>query len=209
MKLFLVILSALLVAVFIALLGFVGVERMSKWQESKNDALRLLNAAREREAGIGSLLNQELSIPTSVISGLGSDGISEHLRDTREITDALVSARNQSDAAAQQLQSVLNNKPFFLPLTKSERVALDAIREPTPPLAKATPASSPQLKPTGTPAPVTITLTRPISIQIPYGSTTLPSGSRVTLISRSGDKAHILYQNQAYEVPIYATDLKP
>lgn len=209
MKLFLIILSALLVAVFIALFGFVGIERMSKWEESKKDALRVLNEARAREAGIGNLLNQELSIPTSVISGLGSEGISEHLRDTREITDALVAVRNESDAAAQQLNSILTNKPFFLPLTKSERVTLDAIRERTPPPTKSTPTSTPGLKATGTPPLSTVTLTMPISIHIPYGSTTLPSGSRVALISRSTDKVRILYQNQVYEVPIYATDLKP
>jgi len=71
--------------------------------------------------------------------------------------------------------------------------------------------------PAPTPAPVAaatstsvqfVTLTKPVSVQIPYGSTILPSGSKLQLLSRDGQNVDVRYLDARYTIPISSTDLR-
>jgi endonuclease/exonuclease/phosphatase family metal-dependent hydrolase len=57
-------------------------------------------------------------------------------------------------------------------------------------------------------SPKEITITRPVTIQIPYGNTVLPTGSRLHVMSRSKDSVVVQYMNGTYSVPIGSTDLR-
>lgn len=80
-----------------------------------------------------------------------------------------------------------------------------------PPSASLTPSPSP------TPAPVTltpatqpqfVTITAPVTIQIPYGQITLNRGTKLPFVSREGQSVTIQYMGEKYQVPISSTDLK-
>jgi hypothetical protein len=70
---------------------------------------------------------------------------------------------------------------------------------------------------TATPAPVatplrnpdTVTITKPISIAVRYGSAGVAAGTKLPFVSRAGDKVRVRYYDGAdYDIPISATDLK-
>lgn len=72
--------------------------------------------------------------------------------------------------------------------------------------------------PTAMPAPVTtaavpntsaqfVTLTRPVPVQIPYGSTTLPPGTKLQVLSRDQQTVDVRYLDSRYTIPISSTDL--
>jgi hypothetical protein len=107
------------------------------------------------------------------------------------------------------------------------RVSQPSIAEYTPlrstPVSKATP--TPQetarymLAPTATrvrdsevvtPAdPKVVTITKPISIAVQYGSASVAAGAKLPFVSRTGDKVRVRYYDGAdYEIPMSATDLK-
>ena len=61
-----------------------------------------------------------------------------------------------------------------------------------------------------TPAdPKVVTITKPISIAVRYGSVSVAAGAKLPFVSRAGDKVRIRYYDGAdYDIPIEATDLK-
>jgi autotransporter-associated beta strand protein len=70
---------------------------------------------------------------------------------------------------------------------------------------------------TATPAPVatplrnpdTVTITKPISIAVRYGSAGVAAGTKLPFVSRAGDKVRVRYYDGAdYDIAIEATDLK-
>lgn len=61
--------------------------------------------------------------------------------------------------------------------------------------------------PTATPEEV-VTITRPITIQIPYGTTVLPRGMKLPVLSRGSGTVDIRYMNARYAIPISATDFR-
>jgi hypothetical protein len=65
-------------------------------------------------------------------------------------------------------------------------------------------------KPTPQPAdPKVVTITKPISIAVQYGSVSVAAGAKPPLVSRAGDKVRVRYYDGAdYDIPISATDLK-
>ncbi|MDQ3197832.1 MAG: hypothetical protein M3Q46_01370 [Verrucomicrobiota bacterium] len=80
----------------------------------------------------------------------------------------------------------------------------------TSPAPEASAASTEPASPTPPPpAPEKkeVTLTRPVTIKIPYGQTVLPRGLKVPLISSAGDEVTILYLGQPHTIPAHATDL--
>src|SRR5579864_233935 len=91
----------------------------------------------------------------------------------------------------------------------------------SPSVAATSPApkiSAPTTAPMPTPAPVTVavapnpsaqfvTLTRPVPVQIPYGSTILPPGTRLQVLSRDQQTVDVGYQDSRYTIPISSTDL--
>jgi hypothetical protein len=54
-----------------------------------------------------------------------------------------------------------------------------------------------------------VTITKPISIAVRYGSVSVSAGAKLPFISRSGDKIRVRYYDGAdYDIPMSATDLK-
>jgi hypothetical protein len=53
-----------------------------------------------------------------------------------------------------------------------------------------------------------VTITRPVTIVIPYGETTLPVGMKLKIVLRSPNSVTVRYLNGNYSVPIGSTDLK-
>jgi GYF domain 2 len=57
--------------------------------------------------------------------------------------------------------------------------------------------------------PKVVTITKPISIAVLYGSVNIPAGTKLPFLSRAGDKVRVRYYDGAgYDIPISATDLK-
>ncbi len=71
-----------------------------------------------------------------------------------------------------------------------------------------TPPATSKSVPTVTPVPSTVTLTRSISVKIPYGAVTLQPGAKLPLISRDGATVRVRYMDTEQIIPISATDLK-
>lgn len=53
-----------------------------------------------------------------------------------------------------------------------------------------------------------VTLTRPVPVQIPYGATTLPPGTKLQVLSRDQQTVDVRYQDSRYTIPISSTDLR-
>lgn len=71
-----------------------------------------------------------------------------------------------------------------------------------PPVVASTPAAAPN------PSAQFVTLTRPVPVQVPYGSTTLPPGTKLQVLSREGQTVDVRYQDSRYTIPISSTDLR-
>ena len=56
--------------------------------------------------------------------------------------------------------------------------------------------------------PNTVTVTKPVSITIPYGVIGLRTGTKLQLLSRTSDKVRVRYDGTDYDIPISATDLR-
>ncbi|PYJ43202.1 MAG: hypothetical protein DME86_03520 [Verrucomicrobia bacterium] len=76
--------------------------------------------------------------------------------------------------------------------------------------AKSAPLKSPVAVTSITPPriPNIITLTKPVSITIPYGIIGLRIGTKVQLLSRTSDKVRVRHDGIDYEIPISATNLR-
>jgi hypothetical protein len=84
-------------------------------------------------------------------------------------------------------------------------------------LSATSPASRPQPTVTAVaPAPTVaiatspqfVTITQPVTIQIPYGTTVLPVGMKLPVVSRDAAAVRVRYMNDIYAIPIGATDLR-
>jgi hypothetical protein len=54
-----------------------------------------------------------------------------------------------------------------------------------------------------------VTITKPISIAVRYGSVSVSAGAKLPFISRAGNKIRVRYYDGAdYDIPMSATDLK-
>jgi hypothetical protein len=54
-----------------------------------------------------------------------------------------------------------------------------------------------------------VTITKPVSIAVKYGSAGVAAGTKLPFVSRAGDKVRIRYYDGAdYDIPISATDLE-
>jgi hypothetical protein len=56
--------------------------------------------------------------------------------------------------------------------------------------------------------PGSFTLTKAVTIQVPYGSLTLPVGTRLPLVSREDEDVIFRYVDGDYSIPISSTDLR-
>jgi len=53
-----------------------------------------------------------------------------------------------------------------------------------------------------------VTLTRSVTIQVPYGTTVLPPGMKLPVLSREGQSVDVRYLDARYTIPISSTDLQ-
>ena len=72
-----------------------------------------------------------------------------------------------------------------------------------PPAETAKPSRS-----TPSPGPQMVTLLQPITLQVQYGSITLPAGTKLPLVKRFGVNAIVRYMDAEQAIPVSATDLK-
>ena len=79
-------------------------------------------------------------------------------------------------------------------------------------------SSAPKVSfPSPTPAPAAavtsasaqfVTLTKPVSVQIPYGATVLQPGTKLQVLSRDVQTVDVRYLDARYTIPISSTDLR-
>jgi len=67
----------------------------------------------------------------------------------------------------------------------------------TPPSVEPVPAATPQ---------ELVTITQPVTIQIPYGTTVLQPGMKLPVISRDAQTVRVRYMNEIYTIPVSSTD---
>nr|ALS89791.1 protein of unknown function (DUF4117) [uncultured bacterium] len=96
--------------------------------------------------------------------------------------------------ATEQLRLYLNNKPFGLPLTSTERKIRASLK-------RYELSSSPRAR-------TSVTTREDVSIQTSSGSVTIPKGSTLPFTYRNNSIVRVRYQNKDYEIPISATDLE-
>ena len=88
-----------------------------------------------------------------------------------------------------------------------------AVESSDSPRTEATPSptiSSPTTTATAKEAPGSeqfVTLTRPVTIQIPFGTTVLKPGTKVPVLSRDAQSVDVRYLDSRYTIPISSTDL--
>jgi hypothetical protein len=93
------------------------------------------------------------------------------------------------------------------PVAKIE--VFDSIVPGPPESVLATPASTAQptrALPSATPAEQFVTLTRPVTIKIPYGETVLPPGMRLPVVARSGETITVQYLGKPQTIPLDSTE---
>ncbi|MEY2608271.1 MAG: hypothetical protein QOH31_6125 [Verrucomicrobiota bacterium] len=152
---------------------YIGWQRLDRWEQGKNYWIAQLSQAQ---------------INTSpVIPGLSSE-------DYQRQIDELDGQLRVHQRAGEQLRLYLDNKPFRLPLTSTERKIRAGLKgyEPT---SSATPRTS-------------VTTREDVSIQTRSGSVTIPKGSTLPFTYRNNSIVRIRYQNEDYEIPIPLTDLE-
>ena len=79
----------------------------------------------------------------------------------------------------------------------------------TVPQATQAPTLAPAAQPTATATPPQmVTVTRPVSVKIPYGETIIPRGMKLEVVARDAHTVRVKYLGQLYDIPIEATDLQ-
>jgi hypothetical protein len=76
---------------------------------------------------------------------------------------------------------------------------------PTPASVAPPPATIPQ--PTTT-AEQFVTITQPVTVQIPHGTTVLQPGMRLPILSRDSQSVDVRYLDARYAIPISSTNLR-
>jgi hypothetical protein len=152
---------------------YIGWQRLDRWEQGKNYWIAQLGHAH---------------INTSpVIPGLSPE-------DYQRQTDELDGQLRVHQRAAEQLHLYLDNKPFGLPLTSTERKIRAGLKGYEP-------ISSARAK-------TSVTTREDVSIQTTSGSVTIPKGSTLPFTYRNNSIVRIRYQNEDYEIPISLTDLE-
>ncbi len=124
----------------------------------------------------------------------------DHAGDTRDNKRSY-----QSGAALWEIHPVMALRSA----TSSELAASNKrpVPEVVQPTATTTPA--PQAKPLQPAADaVTVIITKPVTIRIPYGNTTLQPGLKVEVVARDADTVTVKYMGGNYAVPVNSTDFR-
>jgi hypothetical protein len=81
----------------------------------------------------------------------------------------------------------------------------------TPEVAAPPPVPSPPLvtfSPTAAASEQFVTITKPVTVQIPHGTTVLQPGMRLPVLSRDSQNVDVRYLDARYAIPISSTDLR-
>jgi hypothetical protein len=78
----------------------------------------------------------------------------------------------------------------------------------TPPVLTASPKTIPAVTPNASAQKQFVILTQPVKIEIPYGQTVLPRGTRLPVVSRDATTVTVRYLDGVYAIPIASTDLR-
>lgn len=96
------------------------------------------------------------------------------------------------------------------PTSVSAAAPTPVISAPTPEIAAPPPVPSPPLvafSPAAASEPF-VTITKPVTVQIPHGTTVLQPGTRLPVLSRDSQSVDVRYLDARYAIPISATDLR-
>lgn len=237
MRIFVPVFTAILAAAVVILLFLGAKSRLDNWAKAKNECLSAINSLEPLveetyEHSLGGSI-EELSAALRTM-GKAQTGIKEAekqllivlqhkpfflplTRDEQKILDGLKSDlqgkteatssptnETTAEATAARTPDVIKYDTKIHP----ENIILDA---PAPSLTNKTTSeatSTPREIPTSTPTIETVTLTKPVSVQLESGTVTLPIGTKLEFVSQVGPKVHVRYLNSDQMVPISATDLK-
>jgi hypothetical protein len=208
MKLFGIVLAAILVAGAIFVSGWGVVSKVHNWENRKREEIGLINQL------------------TAAHKEIYEDSQSGSLETLTAAIRMMTRNEAQRRQVLQALKEILENKPFFLPLTEEESKDFAYIKSTL--AAKKSEAESPTPTPARniaisaksrstevpTPAPtlalpqVEVTLTKDVSVQSRYGNLVLRKGTKLQLISVDGENLRFHYVDADYEIPISATNYK-
>jgi hypothetical protein len=73
----------------------------------------------------------------------------------------------------------------------------------SPPIA---PPATSSVPPTTNTDEQFITLTKPVTIQVPYGTAVLPAGTKLQVLSRDSQSVDVRYLDARYTIPISSTN---
>ncbi len=218
MKTFFTIFFAILAAATVILIALAAKSRLDKWNDAKMHDVAEINSM------------------SGTVKEIGDEPITT-LSDRSRTLKRLSEIIPRIYGVELDLISLLEHKPFGLPLNKSERNLLRNTREdveserkatlsstdttPSPinsPIAKARPQAIstpstidlPVTTPSRTKAagdsPPTVTIVKPIVIEMTHGKATLSPGMKLPMISRGATTIQVRYLDSAPIIPISVTD---
>jgi hypothetical protein len=195
MKLFFIVFAAILAAGAILLAGIYAKARLDEWERAK-----WVYASQAATASAAAKVPPLFSSDTS-------KALLRHTAIDRE----------------REYVSILENKPFGVPLTAQEQQDLKFVKADIAKPTDETPATKADeaekivrdfeantkkaVETLPTPPPQMIALTAPVPIQTESGTVTLPVGTKLQFVSQINTKVHVRYLNSDYTIPIDATDL--
>lgn len=97
--------------------------------------------------------------------------------------------------------------PVMPSVTPAPTSAVSATPSPSAATEIKTPAPAPVVKTPPT-QPQFVTITVPVTIQIPYGQTTVHRGTKLPFVSREAQTVTVQYMGGKYPIPICSTDLQ-
>jgi hypothetical protein len=181
--------------IFFAILAAAAVIFTALWAKSRVDSWE--QAWRSCEAQMAAIISTEEAYgrASRYSSSYGSPEVGLH--------DAIVGLQRIKDAEVQIAQldrtmvAILENKPFGLPLTATERKELESARENLRKHPETGAATSQAQASTPVPRRATLMTT----VQPLDGSTTIPAGTNVELLSQDESNAHVRYAGREFIVP--------
>lgn len=178
-KIFLAVFFAVLAAAAVISGGLAAKSRLDKWNQAKKACLDEMYSMSEALGDVSGEIK-------------GADTYAELTVALRNMNKA----NKRIDDAERLLVSLLENKPFGLPLTKDEKEWLRVCAKP----AKESDLTKATLTPSQVPR--WATLVQEVPIRTPSGQfIALPIGTRLELVSQEGSKIRIRYAGTEYIIP--------
>jgi hypothetical protein len=229
MKTFFTVFLAILAAAAVISAGLAAKSRLDKWNKAKMECLDEISSmsqaikdisdeprSSDPEVALDELsiamrnmkkaqgrINKAEEVLVSLLKNkpFGLPLTKDETEMLRGLTSALTPTTTTTEATAARTPDAINYDTKIHP----ENIILDA---PTPSLTNKTTSEATSTPPTSTPTMETVTLTKPVSVQLESGTVTLPIGTKLEFVSQVGPKVHVRYLNSDQMIPISATDLK-